>query len=1015
MSKVKALAASVLALAIILAPWPAWAQFARAVPATGAGFSSAPRSVVPAAPTAGSFSFAPASPGTTLSLPAPVAPSVSRSIAGAPAALPLVPSGVSAPAAVSAVAPAFAGTEVSGRAAPEYPAVLPDASAKGKTVIMVGTKRSRPFVLAEAVRTAKALGVDLYLVDDPAHRAHSEALIPDSHFIAAPITDRAPEAVEAMAKAVAAHPAAARADVIAGFFSSYAKITARITDLVGAAGIPGSAVSAADDKVATRQVLNRDPELAVPSRAVTSAEDARKAFTELGGGKFIMKTIRGENSRFLAINLDSPEAVEKAYLEMDEAVKAFAVRPESKTTTFSSHPGILLERMLEKLPGSEETSVEVVMQAGRPAFALVSDTLNIGPNRELAAGSITFPSEAPAAVHAAITLAASKALAVLGITDGNARVDMILTKEGPKVVEINPFMGGVNIFLAVKSLTGMSLVEQGMRALLRLRVDPGHAPDGVVDYRFLASAHSGAVESVTGMEKVASAPGVEYAELFVEPGDTVVETGKNSYEEYGEIIVKGSSFADALSKGLAALRNLVIGVKKADGTIETMTGEHAQPALPTPSVGLFSKVVLGFLSTFILVSTVVESTSLAVSQMTAPLSQGFWALAALTSISYLAYTAGSFLGGRWVDRFGIAKSYRVVLAFRTLVWTGMAAFFFVVGTVPLWALVPLFSLDYFAHSIGRIAEHKLQVTWFKASPTESSRFGSFRDFVEYGTVFVASAMGLAVAAFGFGAVIYPAPIAFAIAAAIALALRLPGAPREATKSIDWGAGFRSVFANAGIVKPLAGYMLINSFLYMLYYIVATAFGAYVAGEPAQAAAVSGSLTGLYGLGALLGALAMDRLATRLDKNTAHLAEPKRTQAQRGLYLASAVRALKWAALASLGAWAFASQTSLFTFGWPFFLVSPALVAIGFTAQRALIHLDTIMKDNIPQADESLAGSILGAIRSMTYLSYVVGFLLWGGLFAALGTGAFYAFGAFYTVAAAAYLWLARSMSAPASK
>ncbi|MBI2362720.1 MAG: hypothetical protein HYV15_04990, partial [Elusimicrobia bacterium] len=834
------------------------------------------------------------------------------------------------------------------------------------------------------MRTAKALGVDLYLVDDPAHRAHSEALVPDSHFIAVPITDRDPEAVERMARLVAAHPAAAKADAVAGFFSSYAKVTARVTDLVGRGGIPGGAVSASDDKTATRRVLNAHKDLAVPSRAVTGPEDARRAFAELGGGKFIMKTIRGENSRFLAVGLDTPEKVEAAYREMDEAVRAFAARPEAKTTTFSNHPGIMLERMLEKLPGSEETSVEVVMQGGRAAFAMVSDTLNIGPNKELAAGSITFPSQAPAALQEAVVAAAAKALSVIGITDGNARVDMMLTPDGPKVVEINPYMGGVNIFLAVKSLTGMSLVEQGLRAILGLRVDPGRAPDGVVDYRFLASAHSGAVASVSGLERAAKSAGVEYAELFVEPGDTVVATGKNTYEEYGELIVKGRTFSEALSRTLAAARRIVVGVKKADGSVATMAGDHAQPAEPAPS--LFSKVVLGFLSTFVLVSTVVESTSLAVSQMTSPLSQGFLALAALTSISYAAYTAGSFLGGRWVDRFGIARSYRAVLAFRTAVWTAMAAFLFASGTVPLWALVPLFSLDYFAHSIGRVAEHKLQVTWFKGSPTESSRFGSFRDFVEYGTVFVASAMGLAVAAFGFGAVIYPAPLAFGAAALIALALRLPGAPREATKSIDWGAGFRSVFSNAGILKPLAGYMLINSFLYMLYYIVATAFGAYVAGGPTQAAAVSGSLTGLYGVGALLGALAMDRLATRLDKATGALPEPARTETQRALYRASAARSLRWAAAAVLGAWLFASQTSLFTFGWPFFLVSLPLVAIGFTAQRALIHLDTIMKDSIPQADERLSGSILGAIRSLTYLSHVVGFLLWGGLFAALGTG-----------------------------
>ena len=57
-----------------------------------------------------------------------------------------------------------------------------------------------------------------------------------------------------------------------------------------------------------------------------------------------------------------------------------------------------------------------------------------------------------------------------------------------------------------------------------------------------------------------------------------------------------------------------------------------QMAVNNPSLlsksSLFSKSVVGFLSTFLLVSTVVESTSLAVSQMTQPLSQGFLALAA---------------------------------------------------------------------------------------------------------------------------------------------------------------------------------------------------------------------------------------------------------------------------------------------------------------------------------------------------------------------------------------------------
>ena len=70
------------------------------------------------------------------------------------------------------------------------------------------------------------------------------------------------------------------------------------------------------------------------------------------------------------------------------------------------------------------------------------------------------------------------------------------------------------------------------------------------------------------------------------------------------------------------------------------------------------------------------------------------------------------------------------------------------------------------------------------------------------------------------------------------------------------------------------------------------------------------------------------------------------------------------------------------------------------------HLDVIMKSNIPKGEKDMA---VGAIRTLTYLTHVVGFLLWGGLFALFGAHAFALFAAFYTVVAGAYLWLARGL------
>ncbi|MDP3541651.1 MAG: MFS transporter [Elusimicrobiota bacterium] len=1024
----------VVSFVLILAPWPAWAQTARVVAAASAGASSAAGagaaiiSPLPSAP----------SPSLSPSLGALSAASLQAGSASPPLVRAAIGAALSAPVSMPA---AQGAVPIPARPAAPVAAPLPSetqasalaaASVRGKTVIMVGTKGSRPFIMEEALRVARELGLDLVLVDDPANRANSIDGIPDSHFIPVSVNTRDAKTMGKIAETVAAHPVASRAHAVVGFMSLYANLTGKITDRLGVAGIPGAAVAAADDKPEARKLLNRDPKLEVPFRELRTVVQARKAYHEISDGgryKVVLKTIRGENSRFLAMSLDSEEAVAAAYLKMDADVRDFVARPESKQTTFSAHPGLMMERMLVKSPGTEETSVEVVMQDGKAAFAMVTDTKGIGAKGELAGGIMIFPSQQPRAEHNALIEAAERAMNAIGIANGNARLDMMTTPDGPRVIEINPFMGGVAIWQAVKSLTGMSLVEQGLRSILGLPVDPGHAPDGVIHYIFLASSRNGTVAGIEGLDAAKRLPGVELARVFVEPGDDIVAAKGNAYEEWAEIIGKGKTWREAIGASLGAARRLVLKIKRHNGEIVRARGDYQQPtaddlsplpteapapapeAAPSQAPGLFSKVVLGFLSTFVLVSTVVESTSLAVSQMTQPLTQGFLALAGLTVVSYLAYTAGALFGGRWVDKFGISRTYRTVLAVRTGIWVTIALLFNpLTGTLPLAALIGLFSLDYFFHSIGRVAEHKLQVAWFHDKPTSSSRFGSFRDFIEYGTVFVASAMGLAIAAFGFGAVIYPAPIAFAIAAGLAFLLKLPKATPAAAveaKKAGWGAGFRGVFKNPGIAKPLLGYILLSSFLYMMYYIIATAFGAYVAGDPKQAAAVAGSLTGLYGVGALFGALAMDRLSRRIDKKTALLPEAQRDDAGRKLYAKSAAKSLIWTAAAMLGSWAFISQTALFTFVWPIFPISPILLLIGFTSQMAIIHLDTIMKDRIPKEDKALAGSILGAIRTLTYLSFVAGFLLWGGLFAGFGTATFWLFAAFYTAVALVYLKLAR--------
>lgn len=453
------------------------------------------------------------------------------------------------------------------------------------------------------------------------------------------------------------------------------------------------------------------------------------------------------------------------------------------------------------------------------------------------------------------------------------------------------------------------------------------------------------------------------------------------------------------------------GLSAASGNDSGRAAPPAPPGPPKP-MSVRSRAVLGFFSSFILVQTAVESLGLAVPQMSNPLTQGFMALAWLSAASYAAYALGSFVGGRLVERFGIRAVYRTVLGARALIWTA-AAFLFNphLQAVPIKPLIALFAIDYFAHAIGRVGEHTLQVAWFKDSPVASNRFGTFRDFVEYGTVLAMLGTGLLIAHFGFGVIIYSAPVMFGAAALTTLILKsLPGAAAGAVKKLSLGTGFKGLFADKRLLKLFTGQVLINNFFYVLYYITATAFSVFAAkGNSDFAAEVSSALIGVYGIGAILGTVLMTRISNGIEKKTASLPEAERGRAQTTLLERTTASTLKWSALALMGAWLFIRHTQIGTLIWPIFAVTPALLGIGLTAQMALNQIDTLMKERMPK---ETASHIVGAARTLVNLSYAASFVLWGLLFDAFKTGAFYFVGAECVLAAAAYLWLARVLRKP---
>jgi cysteine synthase A len=280
-----------------------------------------------------------------------------------------------------------------------------------------------------------------------------------------------------------------------------------------------------------------------------------------------MKSKLGENSRFVELDIDTEEKLVEAFTKMDTALRAEAKKKAASDTIFNRYPGIIVEKMLEKAPNTVEASVEMVVQDGKLRFAMVSDTHGIGKKGELAGGSMTFPSQMTQQVQDALIAASVKALEVIGLKDGNARIDIMMTPDGPRVIEINPFLGGAAIYTAVKLVSGISLVEWGIRAMLGLKLPQMPSWATIVDYRFAASQATGEIISVSGVDDAKKVPGVKHVQLLAGPGDTVAAPIENGFEEWAEVMGTGASFEEARKASVEALSKIkarVVSEQSAD-------------------------------------------------------------------------------------------------------------------------------------------------------------------------------------------------------------------------------------------------------------------------------------------------------------------------------------------------------------------------------------------------------------------------------------------------------------------
>lgn len=200
--------------------------------------------------------------------------------------------------------------------------------------------------------------------------------------------------------------------------------------------------------------------------------------------------------------------------------------------------------IIEEYMQGPEFSIEVMVIDGVPIVLQITDKLTTGAPHFVEMGH-SQPSNQPNDIKDKISDLARRAVKSIGIKNGPAHVEIILTKEGPKMVELGARMGGDCITTHLVPLsTGIDMVAATIKLACGEAVDikPKFQKGSAIRY---FKSKCGMVRSIKGIEEAKSINGVQEISIVHNIGEKAVEIG-SSADRIGFVIAQANTANEAI-------------------------------------------------------------------------------------------------------------------------------------------------------------------------------------------------------------------------------------------------------------------------------------------------------------------------------------------------------------------------------------------------------------------------------------------------------------------------------------
>ncbi len=235
-----------------------------------------------------------------------------------------------------------------------------------------------------------------------------------------------------------------------------------------------------------------------------------------------------------------------------------------ETLAFSRSNKAILERYIE---GRELNGIAVV-RAGHVRVITLSDRLR-PPGRGFGVGWIhLYPSVLDSAAREVARNLAASAVTALGLRDGIAFPQLLVTEDGdPYVVEVAARIPAGQMADVVHLGTGVDLVEIAIAQAVGLPIQDAQITpkfERPIAVRFLTASPGflpvGTVRAVDGIEQIRTAPGVLKADLYILAGETIRPVQVDE-DRRGYIIATAPTPLTALELAQQAARKLIVQVE----------------------------------------------------------------------------------------------------------------------------------------------------------------------------------------------------------------------------------------------------------------------------------------------------------------------------------------------------------------------------------------------------------------------------------------------------------------------